>query len=213
MNRFMERTEALKLGFKRDNERAEGWKIWDSPLSDLVEGAKPYQLLSEIRKRTRQGPAVVLEVGCGTGRALAGIQEKFGDKVRVGGTNLSHAVGGYHIDSRLVKAAAGEYLSRKIAPESVHVLLDHYAAASKSPDAARVFWEYGKVLAPGGVAIVMTPAYLDEKSGKTGVFNAERIRERLQRRLRRLKVAVDVRATDIWGSPTGRWVFKLEKQG
>ncbi|MFG2426111.1 class I SAM-dependent methyltransferase [Streptomyces sp. NPDC048448] len=116
------------------------------------------------------GPESALEIGCGTGRALAYLAQQ---GVKVSGVDLSPRMvqlAGDRWAPLGVRIEQGEVLDRLVADESLYDAVYSIFGAAWFTDPARLFRLVREHLAPGGVFVFSQPPAIPGAYGPQGMY-------------------------------------------
>lgn len=164
-----DKTPSFSAARLRRLAELEDWHFWFTARRSLI-----HRL---IRRHLRQGPAVVLDVGCGTGSMLTALA---GDGHRVIGVDYRRE-GLRGIRSNLPSAllAQADAIRLPVRPDSVGLLLLLDVLEHVPDDQA--LGEVRRVLRPGGKAIIAVPAraglwsYRDDDAGHLRRYSSQQL--------------------------------------
>jgi malonyl-CoA O-methyltransferase len=113
------------------------------------------QRLLERLEYQRSAPAKVLDLGCGTGRAIAGLRQQFPEAQIIALDWSRPMLGRVRDGSGPAAPLCADMQALPLAARSVDLVFSNLAA-QWSPDPARLFGELRRVLRPGGLLMFTT---------------------------------------------------------
>jgi SAM-dependent methyltransferase len=153
------RVEHTTLDFFEWIDREKKWGFYNTPLEKVEQnlGVRISRIIgANIKRLGGKRTFSVLDAGCGSGRALADIKEKFGSKVRTVGIVVKKMPG--HSYEGVDRIIEGNFNNAKF-NEKFDLIFSHYGAHFHTMLLRTALEKTIELLRPGGTAVI----HLSEK--------------------------------------------------